>query len=134
MVLYSKQTTRNLTQTISPQTPYSKVCSLVLGFALGFVFLCTGPKAVYYATFFRFKNGPFSERQKNIILCDSKRSIFITDFFELQFHTANLIIQAVYYARFFKFKNGPFSQKAKNNNLMRLKTEQFHHRFFSTPV
>ena len=37
--------------------------------------------------------GPFHKRQKNIILCDSKRSSFITDFFELQFDTATLIIQ-----------------------------------------
>ena len=31
---------------------------------------------------------------------------------------------------FVRFKNGPFSQKAKKHNLVRLKTEQFHHRFF----
>ena len=37
--------------------------------------------------------GLFHKRQKNIILCDSKRSSFITDFFELQFDTATLIIQ-----------------------------------------
>ena len=36
--------------------------------------------------------GPFHKRQKNIILCDSKRSSFITDFFELQFDTTTLII------------------------------------------
>ena len=36
--------------------------------------------------------GPFRKRQKNIILCDSKRSSFITDFFELQFDTVTLII------------------------------------------
>ena len=30
--------------------------------------------------------------------------------------------------------DGPFSKKAKKHNLMRLKTEQFHHRFFRTPV
>ena len=36
--------------------------------------------------------GPFHKRQKNIILRDSKRSSFITDFFELQFDTATLII------------------------------------------
>ena len=35
---------------------------------------------------------------------------------------------------FFRFKNGPFSLKAKKHNLMRLKTERFHHRFFGTPV
>ena len=29
-----------------------------------------------------------------------------------------------------RFKNGSFSQKAKKQNLVRLKTEQFHHRFF----
>ena len=33
--------------------------------------------------------GPFHKRQKNIILCDSKRSI--TDFFELQFDTPTLL-------------------------------------------
>ena len=38
------------------------------------------------------KMGPFRKRQKNIILCDSKRSSFITDFFELQFDTVTLII------------------------------------------
>ena len=38
--------------------------------------------------------GPFHKRQKDIILCDSKRSCFITDFFELQFETATLIIQS----------------------------------------
>ena len=38
--------------------------------------------------------GLFHKRQKNIILCDSKRSSFITDFFELQFDTATLIIQS----------------------------------------
>ena len=42
--------------------------------------------------FFRFKNGP--RRQKFIVLCDSKRSSFITDFFELQFDPATLIIQS----------------------------------------
>ena len=37
--------------------------------------------------------GPFHKRQKkNIILCDSKRSSFITDFFDLQLDTATLII------------------------------------------
>ena len=36
--------------------------------------------------------GPFHQRQKNIISCDSKRSSFITDFFELQFGTSTLII------------------------------------------
>ena len=30
--------------------------------------------------------------KKNMFLCDSKRSSFITDFFELQFDTATLII------------------------------------------
>ena len=40
------------------------------------------------------KMGPFHKRQKNILLCDSKRSSFITDFFELQFDTATLIIQS----------------------------------------
>ena len=30
---------------------------------------------------------------KKIIICDAKRSSFITDFFELQFDTATLIIQ-----------------------------------------
>ena len=35
--------------------------------------------------------GPFHERQQQI-LCDSKRSSFITDFFELQVDTATLII------------------------------------------
>ena len=38
------------------------------------------------------KMDPFHKRQKNIILCDSKRSSFITDFFELQFDTATLVI------------------------------------------
>ena len=42
--------------------------------------------------FFRFETGPFRQRQKNIFLSDSKRSSFITDFFELQFDTATLII------------------------------------------
>ena len=32
------------------------------------------------------------KRQKNILLCDSKRSSFITYFFEIQFDTATLII------------------------------------------
>ena len=41
------------------------------------------------------KMGPFHKRQKNILLCDSKRSSFITDFFELQFDTATLIIYSV---------------------------------------
>ena len=36
--------------------------------------------------------GLFHKRLKNIILCDSKRSSFITDFFELQFYTPTLII------------------------------------------
>ena len=36
--------------------------------------------------------GPFHQRQKSIMLCDSKRSSFITDIFELQFDTATLII------------------------------------------
>ena len=36
--------------------------------------------------------GPFHKGQKSIILCDSKRSSFITDFFQLQFDTATLII------------------------------------------
>ena len=40
----------------------------------------------------RFKNGPFSSKAKNIILCDSKRSSFITDVFELQLDTPTLII------------------------------------------
>ena len=31
---------------------------------------------------------------------------------------------------FLRFKNGPFSQKTTKHNLMRLKTEQFHDRFF----
>ena len=44
--------------------------------------------------FVRFKNGHFHKRQKNIILWDSKRSSFITHFFELQFDTATLIIQS----------------------------------------
>ena len=38
--------------------------------------------------------GPFHKGQKSIILCDSKRSSFITDFFQLQFDTATLIIQS----------------------------------------
>ena len=42
--------------------------------------------------FLGLKMGPFHQRQKSIILCDSKRSSFITDFFELQFDTATLII------------------------------------------
>ena len=43
--------------------------------------------------FFSFENGPFSQKaKKHEILCDSKRSSFITDFFELQFDTATLII------------------------------------------
>ena len=42
--------------------------------------------------FFRFKNGPFSQKAKKLILRDSKRSSFITDFFVLQFDTATLII------------------------------------------
>ena len=37
---------------------------------------------------------PFHKRQENIILCDSKRSSFITAFFELQFDTATFIIQS----------------------------------------
>ena len=32
--------------------------------------------------------------KKNMFLCDSKRSSLITDFFELQFDTATLIIQS----------------------------------------
>ena len=36
--------------------------------------------------------GPFHQRQKNIIICDSKWSSFIIGFFELQFDTATLII------------------------------------------
>ena len=36
--------------------------------------------------------GPFHKRQKNMVLCDSKRTSFITYFFELQFDTATLII------------------------------------------
>ena len=45
--------------------------------------------------FLRFKNGPFSQkRKKTKILRDLKRSSFITDFFELQFDTATLIIQS----------------------------------------
>ena len=40
------------------------------------------------------KMGPFHKRLKNIILCDSKRSSFITAFFELQFDTATFIIQS----------------------------------------
>ena len=39
--------------------------------------------------------GPFHKRQKNISLRDSKRSSFITDFFELQFDTATWIIQSL---------------------------------------
>ena len=31
---------------------------------------------------------------------------------------------------FLRLKNEPFSQKADKHNLMRLKTEQFHYRFF----
>ena len=42
--------------------------------------------------FFRFKNGPFHQRKKIFISCDSKRSSFITDSLELQFDTATLII------------------------------------------
>ena len=50
--------------------------------------------------FFRFKNEPFSQkRQKNIILCGSKRSSFITDCFELQFDTAILIIVGLAHRR-----------------------------------
>ena len=37
--------------------------------------------------------GSFHQRhKKNIILCDSKRSSVVTDFFELQFDTPTLII------------------------------------------
>ena len=36
--------------------------------------------------------GPLHKRQKNIILCDSKRSSFITVVFEPQFDTSTLII------------------------------------------
>ena len=45
-----------------------------------------------------FKNKPLLQKDKKhdlytcIYLCDSKRSSFITDFFELQFGTATLII------------------------------------------
>ena len=35
---------------------------------------------------------------------------------------------------FFRFKNGPFSQTKKKHDLMRLKTEQFHHIFFWTLI
>ena len=38
--------------------------------------------------------GPFHKRRKNIILRDSKRRSFITDYCELQFNTATLIIQS----------------------------------------
>ena len=31
---------------------------------------------------------------------------------------------------FLEVQKGPFSQKAKRDNLMRFKTEQFHHKFF----
>ena len=60
--------------------------------------------------------GPFHERQKkNMILRDSKRSSFITDFFELQCDTATMIIP---------------SFRMMKHNLMPLKTEQFCHIFF----
>ena len=40
--------------------------------------------------------GPFHKRQKkHKILCGSKRSSFITDFFELQFDTLTLIIPSL---------------------------------------
>ena len=45
---------------------------------------------------FMLKNGPFSQKgkKKKKILCDSKRSSFVTDFFELTFDTADLISQS----------------------------------------
>ena len=52
-------------------------------------------KVIYYASFFEgLKIGPAHIRKKNVILRDSKRSSFITDFFffELLFDTATLII------------------------------------------
>ena len=46
----------------------------------------------YYTRFFNFKNGLFSQKAKKHNLSDSKRSSFITDYVELQFDTATLII------------------------------------------
>ena len=49
-------------------------------------------KAVLYAFFFKVQKWAlFSKGKKNVILRDSKRSSFITYFFELQFDMATLI-------------------------------------------
>ena len=49
--------------------------------------------AVYYARFFEVKKWAyFTKGKKNRILCDSKRSSFITDFFKLQFDAATLVM------------------------------------------
>ena len=47
---------------------------------------------------------------------------------------AILVIRPFIMKIFLGSKMGPFRQRQKNNNLMRLKTEQFRHRFFWTPV
>ena len=57
------------------------------------VIICTKGRLLC-KIFLGSKMGPLNKRQHNVILCDSKRSSLITDFFELQFDTATLIIQS----------------------------------------